>query len=1320
MNGWRSIGWALMLLVPFAFGAEVEVPQPLEAWIGWALHGVEGIRCPHRFDADQPRLCTWPGPLILKADESGVGFSQDWEVYERSFVPLPGFSRQWPKAVQVDGQPAAVVSRGERPHLWLGPGRHRVKGQIAWQTLPATLQVPPQTGRVELSLQGRPEPFPQLEVGGLLWLRKQPPALSGKEPQIKLRVFRLIEDEVPQRLTTRILLDVAGPMREVVLPRVGMAGFTEFALTSPLPARLEPDGRLRLQLRPGSFQVEVGARSEGARDRLELDRRPPPWPEQEIWSFAAHPELRIVREQGGRRIDPSLAEAPEAWQRHPAYVMAAGDALELKLIQRGSPAEIQDALSLQRNLWLDFAGRGITFQDRIRGTLVSGSRLTASEIRPGEARLDGVPALITALEDDPRPGVEVRRGRLEAEVTGRYEGTLSALPANGWAHRFQAAEAYLNLPPGWRVLAVSGTDSAAGTWLERWTLLDLFLVLIVALAVSRLRGWPWGAMALAGVALSWHEPGAPHYLWLNLVAAVALARWLPAGRVGRWARIYHAASISTLVLVAFPFFVYEMRAALYPQLEIPQALPSPVPVAMEMREEALAVPEAQTPEAKLIQPPPSPPEALLGPIQTGPAVPDWRWHSVVLRWSGPIEPGQRVRVWALGPVPTRLLRVLDLVLVASLLWRLAGWPGLRGNSPAGLAGLLVLDLLSNHDVRAQGFPDPALLEALKARLTEPARCLPRCAEIAQVQLAADPGTLRLNLEIQAAIETAVPLPEQAGVWTPAEVLVDGKRHDLLLRGGEGNLWLGLKAGVHRVLLTGPLPARDRIVLHFPLPPRRLTFEVNGWQVFGVAGEDSPPGEVELVRERPIDALSPLPLPGFARLERSFLLGLEWYVDYRLERISAPDEALVLKIPLMQGESLITRDLAVQAGKVEVRLPPGQQSLTWRTHLDPRSRLVLTATPSLSAGQPAWIEVWRLEASPLWHVRAEGVPAVHLFDPGGDFLPQWRPWPGERLTLTVTRPQAVTGPTLTLDRAALTLRPGRESQALELELQLHSSRGEIHTLTLPPAIVLEEVEIDGESRPLRMEQERLNLPVDPGSHRIRVLWHHLQPAGYLLRIPQVDLGASAANLNLRVEQGNDRWVLATGGPVLGPAVLLWGLMAVLVVLAWGLSRLHLTPLKAWQWFLLLLGLTQPPLVLGALVVGWLLLLGLRERLAGALGARGYNLVQVATAATTVLALAALFLAVRQGLLGLPDMQVTGQGSTASSLNWYQDRVGPRMPQAWVLWAPLWIYRVLMLVWALWLASALIGWLRWLWQVVASQGLRRRESSVVSPSPNDSSS
>ncbi|RMG51905.1 MAG: hypothetical protein D6717_12450, partial [Gammaproteobacteria bacterium] len=43
--------------------------------------------------------------------------------------------------------------------------------------------------------------------------------------------------------------------------------------------------------------------------------------------------------------------------------------------------------------------------------------------------------------------------------------------------------------------------------------------------------------------------------------------------------------------------------------------------------------------------------------------------------------------------------------------------------------------------------------------------------------------------------------------------------------------------------------------------------------------------------------------------------------------------------------------------------------------------------------------------------------------------------------------------------------------------------------------------------------------------------------------------------------------------------------------------------------------------------------------------------------------------------------------------------------WILSLPLWVYRVLMLGWALWLAFALLGWLRWGWEALQQGGLWR---------------
>ena len=89
---------------------------------------------------------------------------------------------------------------------------------------------------------------------------------------------------------------------------------------------------------------------------------------------------------------------------------------------------------------------------------------------------------------------------------------------------------------------------------------------------------------------------------------------------------------------------------------------------------------------------------------------------------------------------------------------------------------------------------------------------------------------------------------------------------------------------------------------------------------------------------------------------------------------------------------------------------------------------------------------------------------------------------------------------------------------------------------------------------------------------------------------------------------------------------------------------------------------------------------------------FNLVQVALALLTLVALLALASAIPQGLLGQPDMHVAGNGSGGSALRWFADRSADGLPQASAVSLPLWVYKVLMLAWALWLANAVIGWLR----------------------------
>jgi hypothetical protein len=261
--------------------------------------------------------------------------------------------------------------------------------------------------------------------------------------------------------------------------------------------------------------------------------------------------------------------------------------------------------------------------------------------------------------------------------------------------------------------------------------------------------------------------------------------------------------------------------------------------------------------------------------------------------------------------------------------------------------------------------------------------------------------------------------------------------------------------------------------------------------------------------------------------------------------------------------------------------------------------------------------------------------------------------------------------------------------------MRASRGAQHEVLLPEGAELQSVRVDGELQPIRQLERKVVLPIRPGAHTAIVSWRSPEGVSLLQRTPPVGVGSPAVNVELELALPLDRWVLALGGPRLGPAVLFWSLLAVAVMLAFALGRLAPTPLGTPSWLLLLVGLTQVPIWLGLGVAGWLLALGWRRgnTLRGDLG---FDTVQVVLVAWTLFALGGLVFAIQQGLLGSPDMQIRGNGSTRELLRWYQDRAETVLPRVSLLSLSLWFYRAVMLAWSLWVAQALVGWLRWGWQ------------------------
>src|SRR5262245_15765663 len=1330
---------ALLLGAPLAAEplARENVPTPLAPWVDWVLAGHEAERCPF-LHASGARFCVWPGRLELDLDASGGRFTQQLFVAAESDVALPGGGDYWPEEVRVGGSAAPIFEREGRPALRLPRGTHRVSGRFVWGALPPLLAIAPETGVVALRVGGSPIPFPRRDAEGRLWLRESEAAAPHvAEDHLELEVFRLRSDEIPPRLDTRITLRVAGAARDERLGRALPAGFVPTSLSGPLPARLDPDGRLRVQVRPGTWSFDLVARHEGPLSELSL---PPqseggPWDASEVWSVQMRPELRLVEIEGAPAVDPSQTELPDEWRSLPAYRVEPGGALRLVEKRRGNEGGAADGLALERTWHLDFDGGGATVADRIEGELRATTRLemgTGSVL--GRAAVNGVDQPVTHRGGVTQAGVEVPLGPLALDADSRVEGGARRLPAVGWDHDFDSLTATLQLPPGWRLLHVSGVDSASPTWIASWTLLDLFVVMVVAMAVLRLFGVRAGALALATLGLTYTEAGAPQLIWVAVVATEALRRVVPAGRLAGAVRAFRLVAWAALVAIAIPFAISQVRAGLFPALErpwqaaeappvVPAAVPAQAPQAEldQIKEERAAGKRRVVREFEA--------SSRLGAlgyrgyapdpnakVQTGPGRPDWSWETVALAWSGPVERGQELGLWLLPPWLAGTLALVRVGLLAALVLLVQGRLPRRlprtGAPPIIGTALGLLLAVAPAPARAD-LPSPELLAELRQRLLEAPSCHPACASVPRLALGVAPERLELRLAVDVAAESAIPLPGGAGSegagFVPDAIAVDGAAAEAMRRDSTGQLWLRLAPGSHTLLLAGKLPARANVEIPLPLRPERveLVAPPRGWSVLGVHADGRVEGALQLVREAAPEAsaaapgshLEPSVIPPFVSVERTLGLGLTWQATTQVVRVAPPEAAVVIEVPLLPGESVTTPGVRVANGRPLVTLAPGAPSTGWSSVLAPTASLALEAPRDV-----AWTEVWRLDASPLWHVTSEGIPAVDA-PAAGRRLREWRPWPGERLSLAVERPAGAGGDTLTIDRSQLALSPGLRATDVRLALALRSSQGGQHFVTLPDGAELTELTLDGVVQPLRQEERRVPVALAPGAHSAGLVWREPRGITAWFTGSTVDLGLASVNAQVEIQVPEGRWVLFVGGTRLGTDVLLWPFLIVVGGLGDSLGHVPWTPLRARHWLLLGLGLTQAPLPAAALLPVWLLALGWRGRLAerertGSPVA--FDLLQIVLAVLTVAALVALVLAIQMGLLGTPVMKIAGNGSEEAVLRWYQDRATPLLPEPWLLSLSLWFYRFAMLAWSLWVAQALVGWLRWGWRQWSAGG------------------
>lgn len=1321
----RVVSLSVLTVVPFLTVAAAqgtvsgkEIPDPLKAWESWATWDDEAHNCPTPYSTPEKHLCFWPSRLGLQVDNTTGHFDLTVAAFSRTWIPLPGGREVWPLNVKANGAPVPVVEHNGNPSIHVvASGTYQIEGNYRWDAAPQRIPLPREIGILALTLDGKPVDTPAWDAQGFLWLKREGSSEEATKDFMSVKVYAVMEDGIPFLLDTQAELIVSGKSREEEIGGILPKGWKLSAVDSPIPVLIDDAGRMKAQVRAGKWTV----RAEGFRldNFTEVSYAPSikPAVKDELIAFRSKPDFRMIEIVGAPGVDVSQTTFPNAWRNLPVYRWNTASPFRVEERMRGMGAQKQEGLHIDRELWLDENGRALTFRDRITGKMQQIWRLDAAPGQDlGSVRSDGQGQLITRNPQTGAPGIELRSRNVNLETIGRME-RAKALSATGWSSDADDLKVTLNISPGWRLFALFGADWVRGDWLTAWTLLDLFLVLIFSLAVSRLWGLGAGLLAFLAFGLSYHEAGAPRYTWLLLLIPLALLRVVPDGWSRRVLFVWKWISVATLILVLAPFIAQQIRQTIYPQLE--DFGSSHNFWGATIREEAdfcsvsAAAPFQKAAASK---------SNLLydtgARIQTGPGVPTWSWNTASFGWNGPVSASQQIHPVL---IPLRLQRLLTILRVALLLAlaaillnarQLRGTIfGATGKSTAVL--LLIFWATAASSATAQ-MPDQTMLKTLRDRLLEPSDAYPNAADIPFVSLALNERHITIDAEIHAAIRTAVPLPGRLPAWSPLTVIIDGKP-DAALRRDDGYLWVVVPEGVHHVHLEGQLAEVTEWEWTFQLKPHKVSIEAPGWTFSGVRPDGIPEQQVFFALKQKSTAgqssYERQDLQTVTAIDRNLELGLVWQVRTAVTRLSPEGKAVDLRIPLLPGENVLSSNAVVKDGVVEVRLGAHENAFTWESELSVADRVKLTTSPSDS-----WAERWHLVVSPVWNVAISGL--APTFEPGNpELVPVWHPWPGESVELSVTRPASIPGATVTVSKGTHQVTLGNRQRVSKLDLSLRCSLGEDFLVGLPADAEITTLTHDEKAIPVRKDGAKLIIPLHPGEQAVSIGWKTNTPLGVRATAGEVQLPVESANIDTVISMPENRWVLWTAGPLRGPAVEFWGILACSLFAAGVLGLVTHSPLRPIEWMLLVIGLTQVPLPAALAIIGWLFLLAWRgSDEFQKLPSLRYNLLQLFIIALTAAALGIFIEIVSEGLLGRPEMFITGNASTWNFLNWYQARCEVLLPRPSCISISIWWYRFLMLLWALWLASSLIRWLGWGWRQFSKGGIFRRAVKKTStPSP-----
>lgn len=452
-----------------------------------------------------------------------------------------------------------------------------------------------------------------------------------------------------------------------------------------------------------------------------------------------------------------------------------------------------------------------------------------------------------------------------------------------------------------------------------------------------------------------------------------------------------------------------------------------------------------------------------------------------------------------------------------------------------------------------------------------------------------------------------------------------------------------------------------------------------------------------------------------KIERVLILSDKWRLKTTISSLlrTQSNQTTTVIVPLVEGEKPLNNELEIKDGKVYAEM--NGNSLQWESAITPQSKLVFKNQDEKNA------EFWTIMAQNNWVYSSSGIsPILSSSNQEYKSIKTWAMWPKESIEVHFSMPKSIEGQVTNVTNFLMEAIPQTQPSEYKINASITSSVGGRYVINFDnKKAELVSLKLNNIIVPNKINNGLLSLDLYAGSNTLELIFKSGEEQKIFTKMPYVKFETPVTNATFK-KNIDSRWLLFTGGGDIKPVVLIWGMLIGFSILAIFLAKSKQTPLMFGSWLLLLLGLSQSSMLSVVLVTSWFFLFAWRYKLdinKYKQSPTTFNGIQVILSIWTISSIIILISIVASGLLSEPTVFVKGYDSYGTNLNWYIQTWHSDAQNPWIISTPMWVYRMLMMSWSIWLAFNLLSWMKWMWHSYSAGGWWINQKESISSSSQE---